>query len=344
MNRRFEQAFTEQAKKLFSLYGAYMDCKRSAEDFKQGKGISLKPVKETIDELEKKSQMLAGQFVEAYNVFNFDLHQIWEEITTNLDEPMSDQQRERYCYSLITPFEAYNNNYRTFTGEELSTLDEIEKCLLELQTIISQYANMLDGAFVMFGLDLKQLQKKCGMELKRYWGGDVAMSMRAFDISKYVGTMTLAQEYLSRLPEPEEQPEPQQGAQEQQGVQQKGEVHLPDVLNTQKTKAIFDEAIKRKWMQPNGNGCYRWLGLNGYERGKQQQLVYMIGQMYGYKKGLSGNEGNYIPCKALEGLFEVSGIYSRLIKCWEAKPQSWRQAIDDMIATALQNNTASTSN
>lgn len=141
-----------------------------------------------------------------------------------------------------------------------------------------------------------------------------------------------------------EQPEPQQGAQEQQGVQQKGEVHLPDVLNTQKTKAIFDEAIKRKWMQPNGNGCYRWLGLNGYERGKQQQLVYMIGQMYGYKKGLSGNEGNYIPCKALEGLFEVSGIYSRLIKCWEAKPQSWRQAIDDMIATALQNNTASTSN
>jgi hypothetical protein len=95
---------------------------------------------------------------------------------------------------------------------------------------------MLDGAFVMYGLDLKQLQKKCGMALKQYWGGDVAVSKRAFEISKYVGTMTLAQEYLSRLPEPEkepqnatnidgfavEQPEPQQTVEGQKEKPQRG--------------------------------------------------------------------------------------------------------------------------
>ena len=296
MNRRFEQAFTEQAKKLFSLYGAYMDCKRSAEDFKQGKGISLKPVKETIDELEKKSQMLAGQFVEAYNVFNFDLHQIWEEITTNLDEPMSDQQRERYCYSLITPFEAYNNNYRTFTGEELSTLDEIEKCLLELQTIISQYANMLDGAFVMFGLDLKQLQKKCGMELKRYWGGDVAMSMRAFDISKYVGTMTLAQEYLSRLPEPEEQPEPQQGEQKLKDL-------LPEQLKSDEAVNIFQKGIDNKFIEKGIDGlCWK---------DTKQLLAYFaekISNRFSLTNRIDKDGNNTIDWKTFETIFNVTGL------------------------------------
>lgn len=130
----------------------------------------------------------------------------------------------------------------------------------------------------------------------------------------------------------------------QQEEQQNGVVLLPDVLNTQKTKAIFDEALKRSWMQPNGKGGYKWLGLKGHERGKQQQLVYMIGQMFGYKKGPSGNDGNDIPCKALEKLFGVSGIYSLLITCWNAaKPQAWRQPIDDMIDTVLKNMTASTS-
>ena len=296
MNRRFEQAFTEQAKKLFSLYGAYMDCKRSAEDFKQGKGISLKPVKETIDELEKKSQMLAGQFVEAYNVFNFDLHQIWEEITTNLHEPMSDQQRERYCYSLITPFEAYNNNYRTFTGEELSTLDEIEKCLLELQTIISQYANMLDGAFVMFGLDLKQLQKKCGMELKRYWGGDVAMSMRAFDISKYVGTMTLAQEYLSRLPGPEEQPEPQQGEQKLKDL-------LPEQLKSDEAVNIFQKGIDNKFIEKSIDGlCWK---------DTKQLLAYFaekISNRFSLTNRIDKDGNNTIDWKTFETIFNVTGL------------------------------------
>lgn len=157
--------------------------------------------------------------------------------------------------------------------------------------------------------------------------------------------------FVGYTPEPQQgkQQKPKQVEQEHQGCQQQhpqnGEVFLPDVLNTQKTKAVFDEAITRGWMQLNGTGGYEWLGLKDYERGKQQQFVYMIGQMYGYKKSDSGNEGNNIPCKPLEKLFGISGIYSLLIKCWQvSKPQPWREAIDDMIATALQKTTASTSN
>lgn len=151
----------------------------------------------------------------------------------------------------------------------------------------------------------------------------------------------------------EQQPEPQQetddSPKEQQECQQhqtpNDEVVLPDVLNTQKTKAVFDEAIARGWMQPNCKGGYKWLGLKNWKRGQQQQCVYMFGQMYGYHKCDSGNDGCNLPSGPLGELFGINGVYSLLIKCHHAaKPQPWREAIDEMIATALQKMTASTSN
>ena len=323
---------------------------------------------------------------------------MFEEITANLEEPMSDQQRERYCFSLITPFGEYSSTInpkwlikqtqesikiKQGRGED-EDIDYLErqierakrkaekyldlafKCGLErdkvgsvffeFAQIVNEYGILLDAAFVVHGLDLKRLQDKCGVWIRHF----TIDELRVLDICYYIGSEALAEEYLSRLPQ--EQPEPQQeqgnGLQEQQpGTQQErqqqpsnsGEVVLPDVLNTPKTRAVFDEAISRGWMQPNGKGGYSWLGLkdaDGEElRGKGQQFVYMIGKMYGYKKGYSGNDGNDIPCKAIEKLFEESDIYSKLIKCWEAKkPQHWREAIDTMIAAALQKMTASTSN
>lgn len=179
----------------------------------------------------------------------------------------------------------------------------------------------------------------------REYRGAISELERAFELR----LKEFATAYDYSLSDDPNNPEPQQGENKQQKDQQQkpqnGEVVLPDVLNTQKTQVIFDEAIIRGWMQPNGMGGYKWLGLKDWKRGKQQQFVYMIGQMYGYKKGDSGNDGNNIPCKALEKLFGIGGIYSLLIKCWQVnKPQPWRQAIDEMIATALQKITASTSN
>lgn len=200
---------------------------------------------------------------------------------------------------------------------------------------------LLDALSSVFG------QKDACMMMTRLesiyeWANDIVQRVSDMldEVCTFVGYTPEPQQ--EREDSPQEQPEPQQVC--QQHPLQNGEVLLPDVLNIQKTKAVFDEAIKRGWMKPNGKGGYEWLGLKDWDRGKQQQLVYMIGQMYGYKKGYSGNDGNNIPCKPLEKLFGISGIYSLLIKCWQvSKPQPWREAIDDMIATALQKTTASTS-
>ncbi len=356
----------EQGRRLFELCRLYIDGGLNPE--------------------EKDS--LTKEIEDAFDNWQFDNRALFDEITANLEEPMSEQQRERYCFSLITPFGEYSKtlhpkwiigksqesiNYRQRIGGDVSYLErqieksnrradkykdlafsigkqegnEDESVFFEFAQIVCvEYANILDAAFVMFGLDLKQLQDKCCVWIKQDWQHE----LRVLDVGHYVGSEALAEEYLSRLPQ--EQPEPQQeqkaAAQDYNIEPQQGEqttVVLPDVLNTQKTRAVFDEAISRGWMKENGKGDYEWLGLKDWKRGRQQQFVYMVGQMYGYKKSDSGNEGNSIPCKPLEKLFGISGIYSLLIKCWEAsKPQPWRQAIDDMITAALLKIIVSTPN
>lgn len=148
-----------------------------------------------------------------------------------------------------------------------------------------------------------------------------------------------AYDYPLSADEPEQAPEPQQGDREAQQEQpepqqekeeQANRVVLPEVLDTKRVKQIFGGAIAKGWMQPNGNNGYKWIGFGN--RGQGQQLVYMCGQIFGYHKGISGNDGANIPSKELEKLFGISGFYSKLIKCWGAtKPQTWRIPIDKMI-------------
>lgn len=133
----------------------------------------------------------------------------------------------------------------------------------------------------------------------------------------------------------EVQTEPEQAAPEPQ-PEETNNVVLPVILNIDRVKDIFSSAINMGWMQPDGKGGYKWIGF-GDQRGRVQQCVYMCGQIFGYKKGKSGNDGANIPCKELEKLFGVVGLYSRLIKCWEAKPQIWREPIDEMIKKVTKN-------
>lgn len=123
-------------------------------------------------------------------------------------------------------------------------------------------------------------------------------------------------------PEQDFNPEPEQDF-NSEPQQEKSE--LPDALNTERARLIFGGAIAKGWMLSN----YEWVGLVDW--GKSQQFCYMLGEIYGYKKGESGNEGESIPSTEIEKFFKISGFYSRLIKCWECKPQSWRTPIDEMI-------------
>ena len=133
----------------------------------------------------------------------------------------------------------------------------------------------------------------------------------------------------------EPQQKPPKASQDQQ--KKSDGVDLPEVLSTKRVMAVFGGAIEKGWMRPNGKGGYEWIGF-GAKRGRVQQCVYMCGQIFGYVKGKSGNDGANIPNRELEKLFGISGLYSRLIKCMEAKPQIWRKPIDEM----MENITAST--
>ena len=300
MSRDLEKAFLEQGRRLFELCRLYIDGSYRPEE----KDSLIKEIEVAFDKWEE-----------------VDNRALFEEITANLEEPMSEQQRERYCFSLLTPFGEYSStlypkwlidktkesiNILQGRGEDIDYLEkqidsanrkagkykdlafsigklkrnEVESIFFEFAHIVSvEYAHILDAAFVMHGLDLKRLQEKCCVFIKQYMGGEIDREMRALDIGYYIGSEALAEEYLSRLPQEQSEPqqsEPQQGEQTaqqeqqpgtqqaaapesnkkpQQGCQQElsnsGEVVLPDVLNTQKTRAVFDEAISRGWMKEN---------------------------------------------------------------------------------------------
>ena len=86
MSRDLEIASTEQARQLFGLCSLYIDGSYNKDE---------------------KADLLK-QIVGTFNNWRVDFKGLYDEITANLDEPMSDRQRERYCFSLITPFEAFS--------------------------------------------------------------------------------------------------------------------------------------------------------------------------------------------------------------------------------------------
>lgn len=209
-------------------------------------------------------------------------------------------------YYKVTPDEKGRYLYGVAEGESLNK--EKEKCdkVLELLLRIKQINDKLSGKALSQHLQWRERE-----QLKEE-------------------RETLYKEFVDEV-----QPETEKAAPEPQ-PEETNNVILPDVLNSKRVKDIFSGAIDRGWMQPNEKGGYNWIGF-GNKRGRVQQCVYMCGQIFGYRKGNSGNDGANIPSKELEKLFGIDGLYSRLIKCWEAKPQVWRIPIDEMIDKVTKN-------
>lgn len=242
MSRDLEKAFTEQAKKLFGLCSLYIDGSCSPNE---------------------KDDLLK-QIADAFDNWRVDFKGLFDEITANLDEPMNEQQRERYCFSLITPFETFsktlypkwligksqesiknlqgvdgadkmvsvlekqiadanrraNSYWRLgYSADGLTTGDEAKSVFFELAQIISRYGDMLDAAFVLNGLDLNRLQEMCSVWVKQFIGGDCAISVRALQIKEYIGSEALAEEYLRRLPQEQQEPQQEQQLEETQHKQ-----------------------------------------------------------------------------------------------------------------------------
>lgn len=340
MKKELEQAFTEQARRLFSVCETYIDGTYS---------------------LDEKGSLLE-QIAKTYNGLEVDFGKMFEEVTANLEEPMSERQRERYCFSLLTPFEAYSNtlyprvligksqeslnklqgldgadklasifenqiknaNERAnkyfglgFGADALETDDEAKIIFFELAQIIKGYANMIDAAFVMHGLDLKQLQERCGVWIKRYHGDEAERNMRAMQIKGYIGSLTLAEEYISRL-EPQKEPQDATGIELQTSTRQEHQQaeqgqsnnqELPQEIltinNTEKERLIFGRALEKRYMTLE-NGKYKW-------HKSYSLLAYMCGKLYCGDRVVEAddettlNKGDrQMPKTAVERLFGVN--------------------------------------
>lgn len=376
MNKILEQAFAEQARALFWLVEAYFENQDMIKAYQSGKGsingkltrnLQKADIEKCIGEIRQETKNIADK-IKAFSI-DVDFSKMFEEITTNLDEPMSEKQRERYCFSLITPFEAFSRvtspkmviewsresisklqglegaetmikmceqqikeaeekeqRYfdMAFTAEALATTDEIKCAYRDLAWKINQYANMLDGAFLMYGLDLKRLQNMCGVWVKQDWFN------RAFKVSCYVGSERLAEEYIKRLPqEPQKEPqdsdnsntlivvprELQQAAQGQQignsEPQQQKTLQdlLPEQLKTDEALKIFQRAIDANLIEKTATGL-KWQLSNAL-------LAYLCGIVYcgdtkqwdGYNKEYIVKRGStFFPDKALSELFGVKNL------------------------------------
>ena len=116
---------------------------------------------------------------------------------------------------------------------------------------------------------------------------------------------------------------------QQQTTVDKSTLPIPKGLDTKRAKVFFQRAIKKGYMKVE-KGKFSWIGVG--LTGKNSQLAYFCGLVYGYKNSINGNDGIGFPEKELNGLFGISHIYSLLTQVYSAKkPQKWRALIDELF-------------
>ena len=225
MNRNLEQAFAEQAGQLFTKCRAYI-------------GIDE-------DMPPEAKEALKEEIAAAWEALDVDFNRLFEEIADNLEEPMSEQQRERYCFSLITPFKEFSSVLYPYgeigqdreyleTVQGVSDYEErvkrIEKQIAAAQARADRWFDKCFGADGIKATDeakavcfeLAQLIKGYGIvldaafvvngiDLKRMqercgvWIISFPRLCRAWEIGEFIGSEALALEYLNKLPQ--EQPQ-----------------------------------------------------------------------------------------------------------------------------------------
>lgn len=95
-----------------------------------------------------------------------------------------EKQKERILY-INERFCEINRGY----SEQHNT---VEGCLNMFVEVVFAFANRLDALLLTYGIDLMRLQKESGIYLKEYRLKPI--------ISKYIGSMELAQKYIDELP------------------------------------------------------------------------------------------------------------------------------------------------
>lgn len=225
MNRNLEQAFAEQAGQLFTKCRAY---------------IGIDEAMPTEAKAALKEEITA-----AWEALDVDFNRLFEEIADNLEEPMSEQQRERYCFKLLTPFKEFSSVLYPYgeigqdreyleTVQGVSDYEErvkrIEKQIAAAQTRADRWFDKCFGADGIKATDeveavcfeLAQLIKGYGIvldaafvvngiDLKRMqercgvWIISFPRLCRAWEIGEFIGSEALALGYVNKLPQEQQE-------------------------------------------------------------------------------------------------------------------------------------------
>lgn len=176
------------------------------------------------------------------------------EISDNLLEYKTKQEKERYILTLIVPFKElsdllnpelavkkrmlgmFDEQYERveMISERFKEIlrnpkDEIEKTLSKFNKFKFMFANRLDALCLIHNIDFLDLQHKAGtyLILKRDIGA----------LSFYIGSLELTNYYIDKLPKKEEKQPPQ----------------LTKDLKTDVQEHLFDELIKKEFIPKNTN-------------------------------------------------------------------------------------------
>lgn len=212
--------------------------------------------------------VLPDQVIRETESFDFSaidggrISRIIEEIEANLSECNNEADRERYLFSLLSPFEStINFCYPIANIERLEQaineckasndqseacayyqkgLDRIkhiqdrlndlcwqkhekgtiEYCFMRWFGSAKAFSNRLDALLLTYGIDLLELQKKCGIYIK-------PKCRSIADVAYYIGSYELAQHYINTLPRYEE----------------KSDNNIPHELNTDKAREVLKRGI-----------------------------------------------------------------------------------------------------
>lgn len=123
-------------------------------------------------------------------------------------------------------------------------------------------------------------------------------------------------------------------------------IKLPLELQTKDNRAekIFTEAYNNGWIIKTSDSCYQWIGFGnkrkkGGSKSSEMKCAYLCAQTYGYyKDGYYHNaDGNSPPWNELGEFFGIEKLSGFIGDVETVKsPQSWRQAIDNLISSAIE--------
>ncbi len=94
-----------------------------------------------------------------------------------------------------------------------------------------------------------------------------------------------------------------------------------DSVFTERAKIYFNKAIEAKFMEEKEDGGYKWL----YNKGSKVSLGYFIQKVY------CPNNTGKIPETGINKLFHTTRLSSSITQLNDAKPQKWREDIDNLF-------------